>query len=64
MPSEISIDEQIKEVKREIGMRRRVYPKWNGGVMSEKQQYQIRVMEAVLASLEKIKAETSAPLFD
>jgi hypothetical protein len=45
----VSLAEQIKEVEREIAMRHRVYP--NLKVKSERTAYQLRCMEAVLATL-------------
>jgi len=45
----VSLAEQIKEVEREIAMRRRVYP--NLKIKTERTTYQLRCMEAVLATL-------------
>jgi hypothetical protein len=54
---------QIKCIKREIAMRRRLYPRW---VMAEKMSAteadaELRTMEAVLQTLEAI---ASPPLFE
>ena len=59
---QITIDEQIAEVKREIAMRQKVYPKWTEAGSSPKQKadFQILVMEAVLISLQEI-ARQKAP---
>jgi len=50
---QITINEQINEVKREISMRRGVYPKWieAGSLQKTKGDFQILMMEAVLISL-------------
>jgi hypothetical protein len=45
----VSMAEQIKEVEREIAMRRRVYP--NLKISTDRTAYQLRCMEAVLATL-------------
>jgi hypothetical protein len=49
----VSIDDQIKCVQREIGMRERVYPRWveQKKMTQEKADYEIAAMKAVLASL-------------
>ena len=59
---QITIDEQIAEVKREIAMRKKVYPKWieAGSMQKTKADFQILVMEAVLISLQEI-AKQKAP---
>jgi hypothetical protein len=56
---QITIDEQIAEVKREIAMRNKVYPKWveAGSMQKSKADFQILVMEAVLISLQEIARE-------
>ena len=59
---QITIDEQIAEVKREIAMRRGVYPKWveAGSMQKSKADFQILAMEAVLVSLQDL-AKRNAP---
>lgn len=49
----INIDEMIKCVEREIGMRQRVYPKWVAmkKMSQEKADLEIRTMTAVLDQL-------------
>lgn len=49
----MTLGEQIKAVEREIGYRKRVYPKWveAGRLNQIEANYQIEVMEAVLNSL-------------
>ncbi len=57
---EISRQEQIDELRREIKMRKSVYPKWSklpDGEMTAKQKRQIAVMESVLLELENLGAE-------
>ena len=56
---QITIDEQIAEVKREIAMRNKVYPKWieAGSMQKPKADFQILAMEAVLISLQAIARE-------
>lgn len=58
---QITIDEQIAEVKREIAMRNKVYPKWieAGSMKKSKADFQILAMEAVLISLQTIAKETA-----
>ncbi len=59
---QVTIDEQIAEVKREIAMRNKVYPRWieAGSMKKSKADFQILVMEAVLISLQTI-AKQKAP---
>ncbi len=59
---QITIDEQIAEVKREIAMREKVYPKWIelGSLPKQKADFQILVMEAVLILLEEIAKQKSS----
>lgn len=49
----INIDEMIKCVEREIGLRQRVYPKWVAmkKMSQEKADLEIRTMTAVLDQL-------------
>ena len=49
----ITLDEMIREVEREIALRRRVYPNWiaSGRLKRDKAERQIKVMEAVTAEL-------------
>jgi hypothetical protein len=52
----ITLDEQIICVKREIGMRQRVYPRWvaSGKMKQDKADYEIATMEAVLKTLAEL----------
>ncbi len=58
---QITIDEQINEVKREIAMRNKVYPKWieSGSLPKTKADFQILAMEAVLISLQELAKKTA-----
>lgn len=53
----LTLDEQIKSVEREIGMRESVYPKWvRAGKMSDlKASREIAAMRAVLSTLHSLK---------
>ncbi len=56
---QVTIDEQLAEVKREIAMRQKVYPKWieSGSLPKQKADFQILAMEAVLISLQETAKE-------
>lgn len=58
----ITIERQIACVRREIGMRKKVYPRWqaSGRMTAEESTRQIETMEAVLATLERVKAEAES----
>lgn len=49
----ITVAEQLKCVEREIGFRKRVYPKWvEAGKMAKvKAEYEIKVMESIKQTL-------------
>ena len=55
----ISLDQQIACVRREIGMRERVYPKFiqSHRMGQDQADYEMRAMKAVLATLEKLAGE-------
>jgi hypothetical protein len=57
---QVSLDEQIQEVQREIALRKRVYPRWiqEGKIQKEKADLQILTMEAVLWTLNEKAKET------
>lgn len=59
MESNITIDDMIKCVEREIGMRMRVYPRWieQHKMSIEKADSEIRTMQAVLDRLKKLREE-------
>jgi hypothetical protein len=66
--STVPIERQIAAVKREISMRRHVYPKWvaGGKLTQAAAEQQIADMEAVQATLERVLREErpSLPGFD
>ena len=51
----MTLDEQIKCVGREIGMRKNVYPRWvaNGKMTQAKADHEIAAMEATLETLKQ-----------
>jgi hypothetical protein len=57
-----SIDDQIACVEREIAMRRRAYPRWiaDRRMSQAKAQHELDAMCAVLATLQRVKANASA----
>jgi polyhydroxyalkanoate synthesis regulator phasin len=59
MTTAVPIERQIACVRREIGMRKRVYPGWvqRGKMTQEEADRQIEVMEAVQATLETLQAD-------
>jgi hypothetical protein len=58
--SEVSLDQQIAEVEREIGLRRALYPRWinEKRMKPEKAQRCLETMEAVLATLKSRKEKS------
>ena len=58
MVEPVTLEQQIIAVRREIAMRKGVYPKWvaAGRLKPEKADHEIAAMEAVLASLERMRA--------
>jgi hypothetical protein len=54
-----TLAEQIGELKRELGQRAAVYPKWvrNGRITQAKADAQVARMTAALATLERLYAE-------
>lgn len=55
-PAPPNLAEQIACVRREIAMRRRVYPRWqaDGKISAEKARHELACMEAALATLEAL----------
>lgn len=53
----ITLDDKIKEVKREIGLREHFYPIWiaSGKLKQDTADRQLAVMRGVLETLESIK---------
>lgn len=54
----VALEDQIKAVKREIAMRRSVYPRWveSGKMKQAKADEETRAMEAVLETLQGLEA--------
>jgi hypothetical protein len=52
----MTIQEQIAEVEREIGLREKLYPAWiaSRGMNPSKAEHQLNCMKAVLATLESL----------
>ena len=59
----ITLQDQIKEARREIALRERAYPGWvQRGRLSEGQAADaLAVMKEVLRTLERLEAETRQP---
>ena len=57
MPVAVSIDNMVSAVRREIGFRQRVYPRWvsQGKMKAETSAVEIERMEAVLEALEELR---------
>lgn len=55
----VPLSDQIAAVRREIGMRKNVYPRWilNGKMPAAKAASEMSAMEAVLATLEELDAK-------
>jgi hypothetical protein len=53
----ITLDQQVACARRELALRRNVYPKWIEArkMTAEKAQWEIDTMEAIVATLEKMK---------
>lgn len=60
----ISRDEIIKELKREISMRHRVYPKWvhSGRMKADDAKWRIERMQAALDHFEALPADQGSLL--
>jgi len=61
----ITIDQQIAEVKREIGMRERVYPRFieQKRITQAQADERITILQSVLETLERIRDEQRPRLF-
>lgn len=57
MAEEIDLTRQIACVRREVSMRKRVYPRWvqNAKMTQEEADRQLQTMEAVQATLEQLR---------
>lgn len=61
----ITLNEQIAEVRRELNMRRHVYPRFveRGRLTQAQADERIALLEAVRETLEQLKAEREPGLF-
>ena len=59
--AEISLEDQIKSVGREIGLRRAVYPRFilSKKLTKEQAEHELACMEAVYGTLKQLKAQQS-----
>lgn len=59
----MTIDDQIKCVAREIALRKNVYPKWvqSGRMKQAVADRELTTMEAVLSTLQRVKATEIPP---
>jgi len=64
MTEDLGINKQIAAIKRELNFRKALYPKWvaNGKMGQFQADYQISIMSAVLATLEKCKEKEDAQI--
>jgi len=62
-PAAPDINQQIACVTREIGMRRKVYPRWTdaGKITKAKADHDVACMEQVLVTLQHVKQGGTAP---
>ena len=60
-----TIDEQIREVRREIGMRHHVYPRFveSKRITQAQSDERIALLEAVCDTLERLRSEQRPELF-
>lgn len=60
--SDITLDQQIAEVRRELAMREKLYPKWvsEKRLKPEAAERCLNAMKAVLATLNNIKESNGA----
>lgn len=56
-PTAVPLPEQIAEIKREIGLRQRVYPRWieSGKLKRAAADHQMAAISSVLATLEGVQ---------
>lgn len=62
MSEPITIERQIAAVRREVSMRRRVYPRWiaSGKMSQDQADREIEAMVAAQATLEQLRTERQA----
>ena len=51
----ISLEDQIRCVRREVALRRTIYAKWGGGELAPDHARELATMRAVLATLEGLR---------
>jgi hypothetical protein len=58
----ITLQKQIDELKRELGFRKKLYPRWisNKNIREDVAKYQIEALEAAIQSLEALKPPQGA----
>lgn len=56
LPHEVTTADQLKEAKRELALRKSVYPKWifANKISREQADWQIAIMETIVNTLEKL----------
>lgn len=57
LADQITIDDQVRAVEREVGMRRGVYPRWvaSGKMKQAKADYEMAAMEAAATTLRRLR---------
>ena len=62
---EISIDDQIACVRRELRLRQSAYPRWvaRGSMLQRDADRELQAMQAVLATLERVRSDQRPELF-
>lgn len=62
----VTIEEQIACVERELGFRKKLYPRWvgSGKLTAENAQQELDRMEAVLVSLQRVQKRLDAVIPD
>jgi hypothetical protein len=55
----VSLQSQVECAKRELAMRRRVYPRFieNGSMTGQKANQELAAMEAIVATLQRLRDE-------
>lgn len=62
----MTLADQIKEARREVALRRRVFPGWvaSGRLSQADADHRIEAMDAIVASLLDLQARRAPTLFD
>lgn len=55
---EITLQKQINELRRELGFRKKLYPRWivQKAILKEVAEYQLAALEAAINTLEALKS--------